>query len=340
MASPLPPAARDPRIDALRGLALLGVLLMNLPVFARSALGSGWVESMLPGPANLGPALFAWLGHSKFLAILAGLYGYGFARRAQRSGGASTRVELRRLASLAGLGVLHGLLWPGDILVAWAIAGLVLWGARRVPTWILVGVGLALPALLVAAGFGELVEPARRALVARHAQRGVDALLVAWRYLPLVVPPMVAQAAIGRWLGRGAAAPGRVGLVVWGLGLLLAAVPALPLLTQVSIPGWVLTLCGDLGATALAAGIAALFLRWPIRWFAPPGAAPLSNYLLHSLLFAVVAPPRLHAMGILALGGLTFVVLRTLSAWWLGAHRRGPLEALWRRLTYGASEAL
>ncbi len=336
MVAPLSPAARDVRIDALRGIALFGVLAMNLPVFASSPFSTGWVESMVPGAENAGPAMFLWLGRGKFIAILAGLYGYGAERMAERLGAGRAGIERRRLLFLAGTGVVHGLLWPGDILVAWAVTGAILLAMRRAPAALLVLGGLGAPALLTIAGYGSFVEPARRAVAASHESHGVQPLLVAWRYLPFTLPPMVAQATLGRWLGRGT---NGAALGLLALGLVLSAVPALPLLTVTAVPAWAAVLCGDVGATAMAAGAATLLLRWPARWFAPVGAAPLSNYLLQSMIFVTLAPPRLHAGGYLLLAAGTFLAQHVLTTGWLRTHARGPMEALWRRVTYGVVPA-
>ena len=65
------------------------------------------------------------------------------------------------------------------------------------------------------------------------------------------------------------------------------------------------------------------------------GAAPLSNYLLHTLIFVAFPPPRLHATGVLLLAVVTYVLLALLSRAWLRRHPRGPIEALWRRWSYG-----
>lgn len=325
---PLPTTARDGRIDALRGLALFGVLVMNLPVFARSPLASSWVESLVPGLANGGPALLAWFGQGKFLAILAGLYGMGARTRAERLGPAFRAVELRRLGFLAGLGVLHGLVWPGDILVAWALTGLV--GARSVAF-----LGLFVPTLLVLGGYGSVAEPLRRAAVATHAE-GWDALRVAWVYLPLQVPVMVAQAALIPTFAPKLGVPG----VVMGLGLLLAALPALPMLGVAGIPAWLQTLAGDLGATAIALAVTAWVLRRQPGWLAGSllaavGAAPLSNYLLQTIIFVAWKPPRPHLWSVLGVAVVTFTALAFASRAWLRRFARGPVEAVWRRVTYG-----
>ena len=240
--SPLPARDRDDRIDALRGFAIAGVLLMNLPMFMRTPLSAGWVESMVPGWGNLGPALYAWLGQGKFVAILAGLYGVGIARR----GFEAASTSARRLGFLAALGVAQALAWPGDILVGWALTGALLLVTRRVPPWIVVTVGLLLPAALAGAGYLDLIAPARRAAIVSQVRMGPHVVGIAWLYLPMSVPVLVAQATLGAWLGRqrwhglpsAPLTPGgprpfsrylRALLAI--VGLVLSAVPPLPLLT-------------------------------------------------------------------------------------------------------------
>jgi uncharacterized protein len=336
MAQPLAPLERDVRLDGLRGLALLGVLLLNLPVYARTPFGAPWVESLLPGVGNLGPALWEWLGRGKFVAILAGLYGYGMGMRAWR--GSSGATELRRLGFLLALGVVHGLCWPGDILVSWALTGTILLLPPSLPVVPIVVTGLLLPAALLALGYGAWIEPTRRAVLASHATSGVAPLLLMWSALPTGLPPMVAQATIGRWLATHPAP--RHARALLPVGLALAAIPALPLLLPLSLPGWFHALCGDVGATALAAGLAAVILGRPsaggpvLRWFAPVGAAPLSNYLLQTMIFLAWPPRGLHTLGYLGVALVTFAVQRAVTARWLRTHARGPLEALWRRATY------
>ena len=97
---------------------------------------------------------------------------------------------------------------------------------------------------------------------------------------------------------------------------------------------------------AYAAGFALLYQRatWQrvLDWFAPAGRMALTNYLTQTVVgvglyygiglgLGPEAPPRMY----LGLALLTFVVQRYVSAWWLSRHRYGPMEGLWRRLTYG-----
>ncbi|MFF0339005.1 DUF418 domain-containing protein [Kribbella sp. NPDC004875] len=124
-------------IDALRGFALLGILIVNI-TFAASGF---------PIHVAQDPAYDSWLDHSvhwlssafvdmKFYLLFSFLFGYSFQlqmQAAQRAGAAFKPRMLRRLGGLFVLGVLHGVfLITGDILSVYAIIGLVLLGMRRV----------------------------------------------------------------------------------------------------------------------------------------------------------------------------------------------------------------
>lgn len=128
-------------IDALRGLALLGILLVNILVFATPYYATG-----LPDPAVRGPldqalyALITLLFETKFYLLFSFLFGYSFTLQmtaASRAGASFRPRMLRRLLGLAVFGILHAtLLYHGDILTIYALLGVILvlaehWDARR-----------------------------------------------------------------------------------------------------------------------------------------------------------------------------------------------------------------
>ena len=123
---PLQLHERIQTLDVIRGFALLGIFLMNVEWFNRpiADLGAG-VPAGLAGP----DLVVAWLIHtfvaSKFWPMFSLLFGMGFAvmlQRARASGSAFVATYARRTAALAAFGLLHGvLLWPGDILFAYAV---------------------------------------------------------------------------------------------------------------------------------------------------------------------------------------------------------------------------
>jgi uncharacterized protein len=131
--APSPEAVRWPAIDVARGLALLGVALVNVLVFA-----DGWDSYHLfdraAHAADVAAELVVGLLFTgRSYPLLAFLFGLGLAWQFRRQ--ASTRVLRARLAALLLIGTLHALaLWPGDIVAAYALIGLALsWGWPQPP---------------------------------------------------------------------------------------------------------------------------------------------------------------------------------------------------------------
>jgi uncharacterized protein len=113
----------------------------------------------------------------------------------------------------------------------------------------------------------------------------------------------------------------------------------------------------DVGLVALAgvyvAGIALLFRRpaWR-RWLgllAPVGRMALTNYLTHSLIYVALFYGYGPGPGLLGRVGATFCLLVAVlvfaaqiafSRLWLSRFRFGPMEWLWRSLTYGVAQPM
>jgi uncharacterized protein len=136
---PLPTAERLPVLDILRGFALLGILIMNMPGFSSSMFAEAdgshlWTSLLDQRAEQLRDMLFS----GKFNSMFSLLFGIGFtiqfARMEQRDPANATRLYLRRLIVLAVFGVVHAVVfWTGDVLHVYALLGLVLvLGLRRV----------------------------------------------------------------------------------------------------------------------------------------------------------------------------------------------------------------
>jgi uncharacterized protein len=119
--SPIPQEERITILDILRGYALFGVLLINLRNF--DLPGQLWTDS-----ANqVALWLTIWLADTKFVTVFSFLFGVGFSlqiQRAESKGARSVPLYLRRLLVLACFGFLHYLIYDGDILFPYAVAGL------------------------------------------------------------------------------------------------------------------------------------------------------------------------------------------------------------------------
>jgi uncharacterized protein len=149
------PAAggRVPELDALRGFALAGILLMNIEFFTRPLQGMALgMDPQWQGVDRLAALGVATLVQGKFWTLFSLLFGVGFAVMLERADAARASFDalfLRRLTGLLVIGLLHAtLVWSGDILVPYALAGFVLWLVHRaIPAAQLWRVGVAVYAL-------------------------------------------------------------------------------------------------------------------------------------------------------------------------------------------------
>ena len=120
---------RDELIDALRGFALFGILAVNIQCFVTglSAPSLGILDAQSTLADHLTILLTALLLEFKFYPLFSFCFGYGFAVQTRRwaAHGAPVRPRfLRRMNAMLFIGILHGgLLWFGDILTRYAIAG-------------------------------------------------------------------------------------------------------------------------------------------------------------------------------------------------------------------------
>jgi uncharacterized protein len=370
---PLTAAERLPFVDALRGAAILGVLV----AYTMWNLG-GPPPNVWSAADRAIDATLEVLVDAKFLSTFAFLFGAGVAqqwRRVEARGGNPVPLHLRRMAFLVVVGLAHGaLLRNGDILAPYGLLGVTLLGARRWPTRRVVAVALVL------ALAPYVVEIALRAAGATLPGRpSGDASDTSWRaywagnfawlrywYLtgPLVSWPRVLALMLAgvaadraRVLPR-LAADRRLAVRVLAAGLVIAVVAraAVELLPGMWDPrhaprarAVALNQTYWLSAWSLAAAYgAALALlcrraAWAVR-LAPLGAVgrmAFTNYLVQAV---IIVPVCLAAglfdavtptRGVLLAAGVAAVQI-PFSVWWLRRFAHGPVERAWRVVTYGA----
>ena len=129
--SPAPAVGREHAIDALRGFALLGILMVNAGSFASTYFGVGVSDPAFSRPVDHAVRwLVSFFFETKFYLLFSMLFGYSFALQmdaARRTGSAFVPRFLRRLLGLLLLGLVHAwLLFAGDILVTYALLGVLL----------------------------------------------------------------------------------------------------------------------------------------------------------------------------------------------------------------------
>lgn len=399
VAGPVRRGERIELLDALRGFAIFGILLANVLVFSGSFLaGMAGDTTALPYSTfdQVTQFLVHLLVHGKFYSTFSLLFGVGFAvqlARAEALGHPFASFFRRRMGFLWLIGVMHALIWAGDILWLYAVVGLFLIPFRQCQdrtllTWVaallLAPVAVyGLVALLISASpavadSGGLDSLFRSTFVAfsegssREVFEANFLFLLLGRLPALIVTGrpfnVLAMFLVGVYLGRRrvfhdvtAHRPLLRRLVVSGLCLGLIANVALALLMETDayfsfqLLGLLQSAAYQIGVPALCLGYVSSFTllftqaSWRRRLlvFAPVGRTALSNYVLQTFIclpiFYGIGLGQFGKWGVTTTIALVFVIYSVqavISRWWLARFRFGPLEWLWRSLTYGRAQRM
>ncbi|MDQ2077013.1 DUF418 domain-containing protein [Marinimicrobium sp. ABcell2] len=343
-------SGRIESLDALRGFALLGILVVNIQMF------SGWGFLGTEGRASLSWSDFdseihrflTIVAHDKFYSLFSLLFGYSFVMLAGKKGG---RYHLRRMVGLMVIGLAHAVfLWPWDILFLYAFLGLFLTpflNAKVGTLWVAVALLLLITAVgrwLIltfepAGGWSTVYVEQLQAGVPDMARGtygevvGTNALLSLGIALdriedlqPLRVLTMFLIGAVGARLHLAEADN------AYRKPLLLVALAGLPVALVIAslermlifgdgIYSWLFVTLETIAAPLTAVGYAALLTLWwnnngPVAagvrsTFAPAGRMALTNYLAQSA-FCV---PVFYGFG---LGLFAEFSLAKLLLWCLG----------------------
>ena len=163
-ATPVASSERITSLDAIRGVAALGILVMNATSFGLAS--AGYYNLDADGSDNVLDwtigVLSMILVDQKMMAIFSLLFGVGvvvFAERAQAKGRRVNWLSMWRFVLLAVFGLLHTLIWEGDVLLLYALcAPIVLALRNRRPLTLLVaGSVLTLLSAAVAPAFQAAV---------------------------------------------------------------------------------------------------------------------------------------------------------------------------------------
>jgi uncharacterized protein len=134
--SPHPPEERIQALDQLRGVAVLGILIMNIQHFSMPV--AAYINPTAYGDLT-GANRWVWvfshmLASGKFMSIFSMLFGAGillFSERAGIKGLNPARLHYRRMGWLLLFGLIHAyLLWTGDILVSYSLCGMLVFLLR------------------------------------------------------------------------------------------------------------------------------------------------------------------------------------------------------------------
>ena len=362
-ARPIDLGARNTNLDLIRGVAVLGILVMNVvsyglgpgPYFNLSAGGSEtWFDWLIGGFGEV-------FVDQKFMGLFSVLFGAGIALFCDRVAKRTRRpvsLSLWRNLLLLGIGILHYLLWEGDILIGYALVSplIILLRNRRPRTLFILGGAMVLLSPLSAVLFqaalvgdgsglgafwsatGEMTSTAQAFIVVDFFSRAVGMMLLGLGLYRNGV--ITGDRSIGfyRWAAV-------VGL---GVGLPLAAIGLAWVAADGFSPGVALigTIPNTLGTVPAVIGYASLIILWNRRSetslhrrLRSAGRMALTNYLTQTVLGILILRWILADTTLTRTMLVGFVmVVWALQFWWspawLGRFRYGPAEWLWRAATY------
>lgn len=399
--SPVQAKERIQSLDILRGIAILGILIMNIQSFA------------MPGAAYLNPTAYGdleglnrwvWiLSHifadQKFMTIFSILFGAGVilvTDKAVAKTGKSAGLHYKRTFWLLVIGLLHAhLIWYGDILVAYALCALFVYLFRKmkpkklfiigiviisVHTLIYVFFGLSIPfmppeaAQEISSGWmpsPELINEEVAAITGTLSQQisAVSAAALEMQTLVFFIVMM--------WRAGGLMLVG-MALYKWGVlsaekstgfytkGLIISSLIGFPVIilglvknfdanwsfeysmflgSQFNYWGSLFVGCAYICAIMLFCK-SSIFPRLKER-FAAVGQMALTNYIAQSVICVLL----FFGIGFGLFGQIdrTGQILIVLGVWllqvfwskpWLSAYKFGPLEWVWRSLTYWSKQPM
>jgi uncharacterized protein len=299
--APLAPADRLAGLDILRGLALFGVMAINIVFEFRVSI----FEQFLPSNKITSPLdhfveafLDAFISLKAF-ALFSLLFGVGLAIQFDRLAAKRRAVLLlRRLMVLLAIGLVHlTLIWAGDILTEYALAGLFVLPFLFGPGWLLAAGGLAFLGLYLTLYLDRLLPLRDTTWLAKHileASRiygtGSFSEVLSFRIGEL---PVIALLHI--WVLPRTLALFLLGAFIWRTGVLQRSAGNRELLFGAALTALVLTIgAGRALATVTLAFAYGAFIIGVVStqfgakllgWAAPVGRMAFTNYLAQSLIF-------------------------------------------------------
>jgi uncharacterized protein len=398
-ASPVSARERIGTLDAIRGFALLGIFIMNLPAFH---------EPIFEGVTGAPTYEFWWdraaatvqdvLFSGKFNGMFSMLFAVGFTiqlqRLRERDAQHATGIYLRRVIWLLIFGLIHAcVFWNGDVLHMYALFGLLLvFVLNRLPDKTIIG----LTALLLmypvisntllatftdTASLERAVNGMKALNAAQDAANGHGSFWEAvrqnietqwllytgpwkWRLIPGWYATLGVTMLIGLLLGRhrifqnaaqhlpvikrvqyASLIVGIAGGAVYSIWKANTANPLEPsLLKAVAGLSYAISRVSVMTfyvATIVRAMHSDIWQRL-LQPIVATGRMPLTNYLLQTLIgtfvfsgwglgyWRVPGP----AFDLVFAIGVFFLIQAPLSVLWLRHFERGPMEHLWRKLTY------
>lgn len=363
-ARPTAGSERITGLDTIRGVAVLGILTMNVVSYGLGTSAyfnidasspQSWLDWLIGG---LGEVFF----DQKFMGLFSMLFGAGivlFADRAAAKGRRAGLLSLWRNFLLLLIGVAHAALWDGDVLIVYAVCSPLLIAMRNLPVRLMFALGAV--AMIVPSIGAALLQPTIDAdgygLGEYWGVAGTMSDAVGLWFISDFFFRGLGMMLIGVGAYRSGFLTGRkssdsyVRAARWGLGLGLpfsAAGFGLVVLkdfgSDVALIG---TIPNTIATIPIVFGYAALISLWHRRTSERPfneriravGRMALTNYLTQTILGIAILRGLFDPVNL----SRSLLVLFAVGVWglqmwwsqaWLAKHRYGPAEWAWRVATY------
>ena len=366
---PVSERSRITSLDLIRGVAVLGILLMNAVHFKFGEvpylnISAGGSETWLDWAVGIFGEIFV---DQKFMGLFSLLFGAGvilFIDRATARGGRAALLNMWRNLLLLLIGILHFQLWQGDILMIYACSSFVLLALRKLSAKALIIIGAV---IFLAAGASDLFAQSMANAGAplgglwEHSDEYSENLTaVSWsgyiiRGLGMII--------IGAGLYRTGFMNGGMDVSVYRRTATVGLVVGLSLATA----GVIVTALGDysrevafigqvpntLGTIPASLGYMSVIILWNNgadswlkRRLRAAGRMALTNYLTQTVLGVLVLTVWLgdadwvNRSAILVFAFAVWALQLWWSQAWLSRFLFGPAEWAWRVATYRKGQPL
>ena len=325
-------------LDIIRGIALFGIMLINIPAYR--IIIEGDIIPISSGVNQYVNLLIHILIEKKFFAIFSFLFGVGFyifISRAEQRGDKPRWRFTRRLLSLLLLGVVHIFIFWGSILAIYAVIGFLLlpFYKAKVSTikkWLGGFACVYLISLIVTLAVPTMADTV--------SFLGNDTVLI---YILFMAGFLVAKAG---WLQQISRLHKQIRWIQMG---------TLPIVIAFSIWSWiVLQQDADNVMLVISLGtiptvlfyLTTMFLllenRRVVQLLQPiarVGQMALTNYVAQSFLalaiMSLLGIEYASPSQVVMLASIIFIIQILFSVLWFKFFKMGPLEKVWRFMTYG-----
>ena len=351
---------------------MLGILLMNAVSFRFGDapylnLSAGGSETWLDWCVGIFGEVFV---DQKFMGLFSLLFGAGmilFIDRAVEKGKRAVLLNLWRNALLLLIGVLHFMVWDGDVLMAYAISSVFLIALRKLPNRALISIGavvfvLSVGLALLAQNMADTTDVSLSGIwkpgevsddASSEAVMGVFMLGFLLRATGLIL--------VGAGLYRAGFMNGGLPTGTYRLTAIIGLAIGLPLaaagviITEVSDYSREIAFIGQIPNTlgTIPASLAYMSIiilwnnradNWLKRRLRAVGRMALTNYLTQTVLGVLVLTVLLGDVNFVNRSAVLVFVFAVwaLQLWWsqawLSRFLFGPAEWLWRVATYRSGQ--